>query len=398
MAIFEFVFIAYLGLAPSFYSIPQMADALVHQWQWRLVMCCLAILTPCWNLVGFRYRLMRQYQDTIMVLGGLWLVAIQCYVFLCFPQGMAKAMFGCQLIIVISIYNTPSTRYSHTRVLALMATAAFAATDVYLGEFPSAAGKYYIMIFLFVLANTVGILVGRERDRMMRQLFINTLEIDIERKQSARLVANILPASIAKQLSNDGDHQVAATIADASILFADIVGFTPLSRTVPARLLIDHLSYLFSRFDALTEEFQIEKIKTIGDAYMAAGGVPDYRHDHLRDLARMAFKMQDEMIAFGRERGLHLQLRIGIHTGSVIAGVLGTKKFSYDLWGDTVNFASRLEASALPGTIQVSEAAAQILRSDFEIHERGTVDLKGLGETRVFVLTAPLKITKEIAA
>ncbi len=112
----------------------------------------------------------------------------------------------------------------------------------------------------------------------------------------------------------------------------------------------------------------------------------------------MAFKMQEAMIDFGKERGLQLQLRIGIHTGSVIAGVLGTKKFSYDLWGDTVNFASRLESSALPGTIQVSEAAAQILRSDFALRERGTVDLKGLGETKVFLLTAPLQATKGIAA
>ncbi len=394
MSIFELVFIGYLCFAPAVYEMRVLVGTPGGDWRWRIAVSLLAAITPVVNLVAFRFERFRKHQDQITALAGCWLIAIHCYVLSCFPKGVPSATFAAQIVIVVSTYFTPGVRHSYARVMAGITTAAFFVTYVQLGEHPTIEGRYFVMVFLFVLANAVGLLVGKERDNMMRELFLSSLEIEEEKRQSAQLIANILPKKIAKELAAGGRDRISAAIPEASILFADIVGFTEMARTVPARTLIDHLSYLFSRFDALSEEFRVEKIKTIGDAYMAAGGVPEYRHDHLVDLVRMALKMQEEMAEFRAERGL--KLRIGIHMGSVVAGVLGTKKFSYDLWGETVNFASRLEASAEPGTIQVSEVVAQLLKDDFHVRERGAIDLKGIGVTKVFIVTG--SIARSVAA
>ncbi len=211
-----------------------------------------------------------------------------------------------------------------------------------------------------------------------------TAELAAEQEKSERLLHNVLPVEIADRLKRD--PSIIAEGYDAvTVLFADIVGFTDLSSRVEPIDLVRLLNEIFSAFDDLAARHGLEKIKTIGDAYMVVGGLPKPRADHATAVAAMALDMQDVMATL-EKRHPGLAIRIGIHTGPVVAGVLGTKKFSYDLWGDTVNIASRLESHGERGRIQVSAALADEVRGVFELEERGPVTLKGRGSMTTFWL------------
>ena len=169
-------------------------------------------------------------------------------------------------------------------------------------------------------------------------------------------------------------------------MFADLVGFTPLSAQMSPKALVEMLNEVFSRFDALTEKYGLEKIKTIGDAYMVAGGLPTPRSDHAILVANMALEMREVVENLETPTGDRLQVRIGINTGPVAAGVIGTKKFTYDLWGDTVNTAARMETHADPGDIQVTERSYERLKRQFHLEPRGTIEVKGKGGMRTYLL------------
>jgi PAS domain S-box-containing protein len=207
-----------------------------------------------------------------------------------------------------------------------------------------------------------------------------------QQEQTEQLLLNILPESIAQQLK-----RYPSTIADSfeavSVLFADIVGFTEFSaRTSPKELVIV-LNLIFSKFDQLAERHSIEKIKTIGDAYMVVAGLPTPRPDHALAIAEMALDMQAEMVKIGEQTGEVFKLRIGINSGPVVAGVIGIKKFFYDLWGDTVNVASRMEAQGVDGAIQVTAATYELLRDKYLFEERGVISVKGKGHMNTYLLT-----------
>jgi PAS domain S-box-containing protein len=224
----------------------------------------------------------------------------------------------------------------------------------------------------------------------------------VAEEKSERLLLNILPAPIAEQLKQNPnpDPQLGLVIAEqfeaATILFADIVGFTPLSSRMPATELVNLLNHIFSAFDRLAERHGIEKIKTIGDAYMAVGGVPIPGKDHAKAIANMALDMQQTITCFQPEIGQPINIRIGIHSGPVVAGVIGVKKFSYDLWGDTVNVASRMESSGEPGKIQVTETTYEILKDQFLFEERGEIEVKGKGVMTTYWLMGLQKPTARI--
>jgi len=207
----------------------------------------------------------------------------------------------------------------------------------------------------------------------------------IEHQRAEKLLFNILPIPIAQRLKTD-QQSIAEAFPATTILFADIVGFTSFSKNVAPASLVSILNQIFSRFDNLTDKYGLEKIKTIGDAYMVAGGIPTPSDNHVESVANMGLEMQRELSRFNEEYNYSFQLRIGIHTGEAVAGVIGIKKFSYDLWGDTVNTASRMESQGIPGEIQVSEDTYTILRDKFQLQERGVIDVKGKGEMRVFLL------------
>ncbi|MGN6106598.1 MAG: adenylate/guanylate cyclase domain-containing protein, partial [Kofleriaceae bacterium] len=219
-------------------------------------------------------------------------------------------------------------------------------------------------------------------EELVRQ---RTQELIAEKQTSERLLLNVLPAPIADRLKT-GENQIVDRFDAVSVMFADLVGFTTVaSRTSPEEL-VTMLNELFSTFDRLAEQHGLEKIKTIGDAYMVVAGIPQPIADHAVAIAHMALDMIAGIEEYAARTRTTLTIRIGIHTGSVVAGVIGTKKFIYDLWGDTVNTASRMESAGVPGRIQVSEATYQLLRDQFAFEDRGMIDVKGKGPMAVYLL------------
>ena len=225
---------------------------------------------------------------------------------------------------------------------------------------------------------------------LLLMLFVRQREdalaaLQAEQDRAENLLLNILPLSIADKLKADS-----ATIADqfaaASILFADIVDFTPLSDHMQPAEVVGLLDHLFTHFDLLAERYGVEKIKTIGDCYMVAAGVPTPRADHARVTALMALDMREAMRSEDGVGHLGLELRIGINSGPVVAGVIGRKRFLYDLWGDAVNTASRMESHGTPGQIQVTRATYELLRDEFDLEPRGTVPIKGKGDVETWYL------------
>ncbi len=206
-----------------------------------------------------------------------------------------------------------------------------------------------------------------------------------EQAKSERLLLNVLPAPVAARLKQHGGI-IADAFAEVTVLFADIVGFTPLSERLAADELVAVLDQVFARWDRLAAMHGVEKIKTIGDAYMVASGVPVAREDHAEAIADMALDMGPELARVAAETGLPLQVRIGIATGPVVAGVIGRARFIYDLWGDTVNTASRMESHAVPGTIQLTAQTHDRLHDRYELKPRGRIEVKGKGRMNPYLL------------
>jgi adenylate cyclase len=211
-------------------------------------------------------------------------------------------------------------------------------------------------------------------------------QLQAEQEKSERLLLNILPAPIAERLKK-GESTIADSFPEVTVLFADIAGFTKLAASVTPPQLVHALNDIFSAFDHLAEQHGLEKIKTIGDAYMVVGGLPTPREDHATAIAAMALDIQKEIESFNRERHTSLSIRVGIHTGPVIAGVIGRKKFTYDLWGDTVNTASRMQSLGQNGRIQVTDVTYELLKDKFTFTRRGKVDVKGKGSMVTYFLT-----------
>ncbi len=210
----------------------------------------------------------------------------------------------------------------------------------------------------------------------------------VEQAKAENLLLNILPSSIADKLKAE-TGPIADQFGSASILFADVVDFTPWSERLTPAEVVGCLDHLFSHFDALAERHGLEKIKTIGDCYMVAAGVPLERPDHARALALMALDMLDAMRSSDAVGNLGLELRIGINSGPVVAGVIGRKRFLYDLWGDAVNTASRMETYGTPGRVQITRATYELLADEFECEPRGTIAVKGKGEVEAWYLVGP---------
>ena len=203
--------------------------------------------------------------------------------------------------------------------------------------------------------------------------------------RSERLLLNVLPRAIAERLKR-APGVIAESHPEVTVLFADVVDFTPFAVQTPPERVVGVLDEVFSAFDRLAERHGLEKIKTIGDAYMVAAGLPLARSDHAEAMAAMAIDMLDEFARVREALELDLAIRVGMDSGPVVAGVIGRHKFTYDLWGDTVNTASRMESSGLPGRIQVGDGAYQRLRERHRFEERGEIEVKGKGRIRAYFL------------
>jgi class 3 adenylate cyclase len=241
-------------------------------------------------------------------------------------------------------------------------------------------GDYFLLVTAFI--GTIGAYV---LERSQRLLFLRERELDRERGRSEGLLRNILPEQVAdllKQRDPATEHgHIAQAFDEVTVVFADLVAFTQESSRSQPPEIVEVLDQVFSRFDALAERFGLEKIKTIGDAYMAVAGVPEPREDDVEVAARMALAMRDEVRELRWPSGDQMNVRIGMATGPAVAGVIGTRKFAYDLWGDTVNTAARMESNGTPGEIQVSDTVHDRLGEQFRFSEAHIVNLKGKGPT-----------------
>jgi adenylate cyclase len=223
----------------------------------------------------------------------------------------------------------------------------------------------------------------REQAEVETRLLLETTKF--QKEQIEELLLNILPKPIADRLQ-DRETIIADSFADVSVLFADLVGFTTLAAEKTASETVKILNQIFSQFDQLSIQHNLEKIKTIGDAYMVVGGLPEPSANHAESIALMALDMQNTVAKFNVKNNQNFSLRIGINIGSVVAGVIGLTKFSYDLWGDTVNVANRMESNGIPGKIQVTEAVYKRLKDKFYFEKRGAIDVKGKGEMITYLL------------
>ena len=227
--------------------------------------------------------------------------------------------------------------------------------------------------------------VGLRQYELVQQLKQTNEQLTHEREKADRLLQRILPKTIAEQLK-EYQGSLAERFQEATVLFADIVGFTPFSAQISPLELVNVLNKIFSQFDQLAEKHGLEKIKTIGDAYMVAGGLPIPRPDHACAIAAMALDMQEAIAKIPNHKQENFTIRIGIHSGPVVAGVIGVTKFIYDLWGDTVNVASRMESSGVSSKIQVTEKIYNLCRDRYLFEKRGEIEVKGKGKMTTYWL------------
>ena len=281
-------------------------------------------------------------------------------------------------------FVTPGTRFRQGVIAMAIALAAYAVLFVLFGRSgmrvdPSIIG-WGLVIVNHLGAPVVTCLIVYTLARVS-----NDMEgrVEAEHRRSENLLHAILPVAIAERLK-DG-RTTSEGINPATVLFADLVGFTVWAERLTPEKVVEKLDTIFGAFDEMAERLGLEKIKTIGDAYMVAGGLPGTRPDHVIAIARLALEMRAYLAA----RGDGLTMRIGIHTGPVVAGVIGKRKFAFDLWGDTVNTAARMESHGEPGRIQISDAVAVLLGGDLQVEERGVIDVKGKGPMRTWWLEGP---------
>jgi len=223
----------------------------------------------------------------------------------------------------------------------------------------------------------------------MRQLKRQHEQLQEEQSRTEQLLLNILPKSIAGRMKA-GEERIADACSAVTVMFSDLVGFTKMSRTKSAEELVELLGELFSKFDLITEKHGLEKIKTIGDSYMLAGGVPVARDDHAEAAADAALEMCQAIEEIRARTGAPIQMRVGMHSGPLVAGVIGIRKFTYDLWGDTVNVASRMESASEPGRINISAHTAALLEGKFRLTPRGPIEVKSLGPVDTFFVESRL--------
>jgi class 3 adenylate cyclase len=309
-----------------------------------------------------------------------WLVTIAPIAFVAVsgrPIAVYATIPGLSLTINI-LYSGVGLRFVRGLVVTWSVVALYLLAMVaHAGAMPAETFIYATVWFL--CAQLFAMQQGYADERSRRRLFLQQRTIEEERAKSDRLLRNMLPEVIAERLKT-----MPGAIADGheavSVLFADIAGFTPMSAKMSPDELVRLLNEIFSTFDGMAARHGLEKIKTIGDAYMVVGGVSSARPDHATAVAKMALEMRDATARFG------LQMRIGAHTGPAVAGVIGTAKYSYDLWGDTVNTASRMESHGAPGRIHITDEFRAALDARWKLEERGVVEIKGKGPMKTWWL------------
>ncbi|TDU28807.1 class 3 adenylate cyclase [Panacagrimonas perspica] len=334
---------------------------------------------------------------TLLVLGRLIPDERKCDRVFAWSSAIAFPLFGAWFAIVCQTLITDASIYA----LFLIGTAVLfplpllrklliypATLLVLLAGLTWTSADPVSMYHVTVNATCVGIgaiVVEAVAMRTYAADFAKSIEIELERRRADTLLRNVLPATVAERLKRDPTTRVEHHPA-VSVLFADFVGFGKLTQDLPPEQMIALLDQLFHEFDEAADRFGVEKIKTLGDSYMAACGVPAAQPDHALRTAQLALRIQAIAGRFKSDRGLPVRVRVGLHTGPAIAGVIGRKKFCYDLWGDTINFAAQLQASSAPDRIHVSEAMRSALGDEFRFAAREPIALKGRAQVSTYDL------------
>lgn len=341
-----------------------------------MALVVLALLIPLSSRHGERW--LRPTVAALILAIGFGRVAVMLR-----DQGTAEAeaIGAVSIVFVLGIaFTVVRLRFTDAAPLTLAITLAWVGATLVTGL----VGNPQLYFFVG-LAYLFSALAGYSIERYARQEIVARRLLDAERQVSQRLLLNVLPASVAQRLA-DGSPSVADSHPDVTVLFADIVGFTAFAARVAPSELVETLNAAFTALDGLTTRHRLTKIKTIGDAYLLVGGLPEARPDHAEAVAAWALDLPAVLAAIPTPTGQRLQARVGIHIGPVVAGVIGSAVLAYDVWGDTVNVAARMEAQGVPGAIQVSAATADRLRGQFLLSERGTVEIRGKGLMRTYLL------------
>jgi len=292
------------------------------------------------------------------------------------------------LLVIMWNYGLTRLLFWYAVIVNIIIVAADVIVDIFLKQaLTSAQGIKVFVIHNFFLfgASIIGMFTGYALEAHARKEYLQQQAIKAEREKSERLLLNILPEKVATALK-EKEEVIADEFKKTSVLFADIVNFTPLSASLQPKTVVELLNTLFSHFDTLADKYGVEKIKTVGDCYMVASGVPMPYTNHAHVLAFLALDMLDYVKGHKFLDGLRLDLRIGIHSGSLVAGIIGQRKFAYDLWGDTVNTASRMEEHGVEGKIQISRTTYELIKKDFVCEFAGKIPIKGKGEMEVWYL------------
>jgi class 3 adenylate cyclase len=295
--------------------------------------------------------------------------------------GIMDYVVGGFLLTVLTGAGFGIARAVHVIAVAGVMSAAMIATLAWSPHVPPRDLAVDSLWIIVALGGAAVITVQAEAARRTR--FVQGALLERERRRTETLLANLLPEPIAARLK-DGPKVIADGLDEVTVLFADLKGFSGLATEITPEQLVERLDRVFSAFDELAREHGLEKIKTMGDAYMAVAGAPFARADHARCATAMALEMIERLAALEPQ----LALRVGLASGPVVAGVIGRSKQSYDLWGETVNLASRMESHGLPGRVQVAERTRELIGDAFEVESRGAIDLKGIGPKAAFVIVA----------
>ncbi|MCX7032627.1 MAG: adenylate/guanylate cyclase domain-containing protein [Arenimonas sp.] len=337
---------------------------------------------------GFYLRHSQVTLSLCVLAGGIGIILLNLVVD---GQPDSATYYAGLIMVIVFLCVLIPLRFRYVFVICLALVLAYNVSLLYTGISASVAISNN---FFLVGATLICCVSNYDHERLVHLRYAHedlierqTNDIAAQKLRADKLLHQILPDPIADRLM-DGANTIADGYSDVTVLFADLVGFTEFSSTVSPRTLVKVLNRVFSGFDEVAERCGVEKIKTIGDAYMAACGVPAEVDDHAERILRMAVGMREEMAAVNREFPEYaLDIRIGIHTGPCVAGIIGRQRFIYDLWGDTVNLASRMESTGVSGQVQVSETTYLRARHAFSFEPRGEIQAKGRGAIKAYLLT-----------
>jgi class 3 adenylate cyclase len=365
-------------------------------WLLRFAVGCPAVaLLLVLSLTPLYRRIMQPASALVVVLVGVLITLMELAMRPDEP-GHNLYVFGIALVAFFG-FAAPRLRfwYAVTAGWAAVLSSVWIGFDHSVWRHSRTAVDFVVIEAFLAGACVIGTLASYFLESGARRNFLQKLVIEQEQDRSEALLLNVLPALIADRLK--GGEDVVDAFDEVSVLFADIVDFTPFSATLSPHELVTFLNEVFSRFDDLVEKHELEKIKTMGDAYMVVGGLPSPLSDHAERIASLALDMQREVERVGAAAGRSIRLRIGLNSGPVVAGVIGRKKFSYDLWGDTVNTASRMQSIAAPGAIQVTAALQERLSDRFVFDGPTTLPVKGKGEMLTYRLTSRRSVSPGVA-